>query len=234
MESMSSKPAIGFYYGKGNLKNLANYETVILQPEHYSAQEIKQLAKISKAYAYISLTEDSAKSGPWQLKERNLNWDTAYVDIGSSLWHEHILKQAASYFAQGFQGLFLDTLDAIDKYPEQRNNLLQLICKLKELAKNKALIANRGFSLMPELQNYVSAIVFEGFSCIWANDGSYRSLKADELAWTKKIAKELQASGLDIYALDYAEAEYLKEFAKKRANSYGFISLISNRELTKI
>lgn len=231
---MLSKPEISFYYGSDNLEKLVKSKAVVLQPEHYSAIEINQLTKYSKAYAYISLGEDSSKSGPWQLAERNHDWDTAYVDIGSSLWQENILKQASSYFTQGFQGLFLDTLDAVEKYPEQRNHLLYLISQLKELSQNKPLIANRGFSLMPELQKYVSAIVFEGFSCVWTNDGKYRSLKANELAWTQRIAKELQASGLDIYTLDYAEATYLKEFAQRRANNHGFISVISNRELTKI
>lgn len=231
---MLSKSEISFYYGSDNLEKLASYRTVVLQPEHYSAQELKQLAKNSQTYAYISLGEDSSKSGPWQLMERNHDWDTAYVDLGSSLWQENILKQAASYFTQGFQGLFLDTLDAVDKYPEQRNNLLYLISQLKNLAQTKPLIANRGFSLIPELQKYVSAIVFEGFSCIWTSDGKYRSLNSNELVWTNKIARDLQASDLDVYALDYAETEYLKEFAQKRADMYGFISVISNRELTKI
>ena len=230
---MSSKE-ICFYYGSQNLDKLAKYKTVILQASHYTSQEINDLSKNTRVYAYLSLGEDSAKSGPWQKKERNRDWDTAYVDIGSSLWQAEILNKASSYFAQGFQGLFLDTLDAVDIFPEYKEDMLLLICRLKQLAKSNALIANRGFSLLPDLEKYIEAIVFESFSSIWQASGKCRSLKADELAWTKAIAQRLQASSLEVYTLDYADSVILKKFVQARAKAYGFKSVISNQYLTKI
>jgi len=233
MASTSSKEII-FYYGFGNLEKLADYQLAILQAEHYSGTEIQKLAQTTRLYAYLSLGEDAGDYGPWQRQERNHDWDSAYVDIGSSLWQEQILNKAAAYFEQGFIGLFLDTLDAVDVFPEYRSDMLFLISKLKDLAQDKPLIANRGFSLMPELEKYVAAIVFEGFSSTWSRDGKYNSLKIDELAWTKVIAKNLQSSGLELWALDYAKSEHLIDFAKKRAQNYGLKSIISNRELTRI
>ncbi len=234
MESMSSKSSISFYYGYGNLSKLREFERVVLQPSHYSQQDILELNRTTETYAYISLGEDSTSDGPWKLAEHNPDWGGSYVDLSSKMWHDNVLMQVEAYFEMGFQGIFMDTLDAIDIYPEQRENMLKLLERLKALAKDRPLMANRGFGLMPELQNYIDSIVFEAFSCTWTEAGSARKLTPNELLWTKRIANELKGYGLKIYALDYAENPKLISFAAERAKEFGFEAVISNRNLTLI
>jgi len=228
------KDPISFYYGYDNIAKLGNYQKVVLQPSHYSKEDILELNRTTETYAYISMGEDSTSDGPWRLAEQNPDWGSSYVDMSSKLWHDNVLRQIEAYFEQGFQAVFLDTLDAIDIYPEHRTDLLLLLANIKLLAKDRPLMANRGFSLMPEITNFIDSIVFEGFSCVWTENGRSRMLDATELLWTKRIARELTAYDLEVYALDYAQDPRMIKFATERAKVFGFVPVISNRNLTLI
>jgi polysaccharide biosynthesis protein PelA len=44
----------------------------------------------------------------------------------------------------------------------------------------------------------------------------------------------LEGQGIDLYALDYADTPALEAFARDRARSHGLVSLLSNRDLTRL
>jgi hypothetical protein len=87
---------------------------------------------------------------------------------------------------------------------------------------------------MPELLEIVDGVVFEAFSTRWSGKTGYSLLSKRELAWSATVALELQRKQLPIYALDYADNAELKHFARRRAEHFGFTSLIANRELTQL
>ncbi len=234
-DGLSLKQPIAFYYGFGKLNSLSAYQRVVLQPAHYTADDLNWLkARGVKPIAYISLGEDAGPPAIWHRSQKNTAWQTRYVKLASIGWRQHVCIQAKKYLAKGFEGLFLDTIDVVDLYPEDRKHMVELVTSLRALTGQKALIANRGFSLMKELSYLVDAVVFEAFSTKWTKDGEYTPLTVNELNWTSVIADELRKMEMPIYALDYADTPFLQAFAKRRARQHGFVTSISNRDLTHI
>jgi hypothetical protein len=135
--------------------------------------------------------------------------------------------------AAGFTGLFLDTLNVELTYPEDLPQLLALIAAIREEAKTRYLLANRGFVLLPRLTEFVDGILFESFSARWTEDG-YGPWPPDVLEHHAQIAEQLLQYDVDLYALDYADTEGLSEFARRRAAQFGLSCFISDRALSLI
>ncbi len=229
------KRPIAFYYGFGKLNALASYQRVVLQPAHYTADNLTWLkARGIKPIAYLSLGEDAGPPANWHRSKKNTAWQTRYVKLSSIAWQQHVCIQVKKYLAKGFDGIFLDTIDVVDLFPEDRKSMIELVTTIRAITGQRLLIANRGFSLMKELSYLVDAVVFEAFSTKWNKDGEYVPLTVNELNWTSVIADELSKIDMPIYALDYADTPFLKAFAKRRANQHGFITSVSNRDLTHI
>ena len=117
--------------------------------------------------------------------------------------------------------------------------MLGLLRELRTRSAGHYLLANRGFSLFPELAPLVDGLLFECFSSTW--QGGYRALSAPDLHYTagvlQRVTQPSRGRGrptLDLYALDYAVSEELATFSRSRAERYGLTPLISNRDLTRL
>lgn len=226
--------ALLVYYGRGELATLAGYRRVVLQPTHYDGAELRALAEAgTQALAYLSLGEDTGPDAPWQRPRRNPEWGGRYVYLGHPGWAKQLQASARTWLQRGFQGLFLDTLDTVDLFPEERGEMLELVARLRKLAHGRYLLANRGFSLLPELAELIDGFLFEAFSSTWCGE-RYAALPPRELLHNVMTAQRLQATGRDLYALDYALTPQLAAFARDRALRHGFTPLISNRDLTQL
>ncbi|MGL4609826.1 MAG: hypothetical protein ACRCYY_09100 [Trueperaceae bacterium] len=248
--SPSLRPPMVFYYGKGNMAALSRYNRAVLQPDHYTSLELNWLCRHSvETLAYLDLS-GKQPSKPWQTKT-NFSKETAarikpIVKSGTT-WTQPLLEQVKTIFELGFGGVFLDGLEKDALTPLHRLEILELITEIRNLAnttnvskptdgnaQQRTLLANRGFQLMPELLDFVSGVVFEAFSTRWQPKGGYAISPKHELAWSATVALELKRKAIPVYTLDYADNAELKHFAKRRAEHFGFTSLIANRELTQL
>jgi polysaccharide biosynthesis protein PelA len=234
------RPPMVFYYGKGNMAALTRYSRAVLQPSHYTSLELNWLRRHGvETLAYLDISSKST-SKPWQgadNKEVSSSWGKQFVRQGAT-WTQPVLEQVKTVFELGFAGVFLDTLESDEITPFRRLEKLELIAEVRSLANNNAqrrtLLVNRGFQLMPELLDFVNGVVFEAFSTRWQPKNGYSISAKHELAWSATIALELKRKNVPVYALDYADTAELKHFAKRRAEHFGFTSLIANRELTQL
>ncbi len=253
MAFRSSKPLV-LYYGHGRLHDLAGFRRAVLQPEHYSAAELDWLNRRRVTpLAYLSLGEDAGPSAPWHRPQSNAAWRTTYVHVGDPGWQRHLARQTDRALSKGFGGLFLDTLDTVDLFPEDRAALLATVATLRTRLGPRPLLANRGFGLLPELSGLVDGVVVEAFSTRWLPEGGCAALADDELEWTAVQAAALRALGVKAYALDYCcqeegqegspdareadrdgRARALTRFARARARRHSLVSLVSNRDLTRL
>ncbi len=231
-----ARPPIVFYYGKGNMAALTRYNRAVLQPGHYTSLELNWLRRHGvETLAYLDVS-GKGSSKPWQAKsakEAPSAWGKQFVRQGAT-GVQPVLEQVKTMFELGFAGVFLDTLETDEMTPLKRLETLELIAEVRSLANKNTLLANRGFQLMPELLDFVNGVVFEAFSTRWQSKGGYTIAPKHELAWSATIALELKRKQTPVYALDYADTAELKHFAKRRAEHFGFTSLIANRELTQL
>ncbi|MCL6527622.1 MAG: endo alpha-1,4 polygalactosaminidase [Thermaceae bacterium] len=235
MDAISSAQPIALYYGAGELPKLARYQRVVLQPEFYSAAELAWLSRQgSSPIAYLSLSEDTGPPAPWQRPERNPDWGGAYVWASHPGWVNHVLNQAQSALSKGFQGLFLDTLDIAEVFPEEAPHVLMLVALLREATAPAYLMANRGFTLMPRLVEFVDGHLFESFSAAWTREGRYEAWPPPILEDHARLAQELIQTDLELFALDYADTPALEAFARRRARQFGLHPFVSDKALSRI
>lgn len=241
--SSPSKRPLAVFYGRGELEALKHFERVVLQAFHYTDEAVGTLkAAGASPLAYLSLGEDVGevasegvgKTVPWRRSERNPNWHGHYVRAGHPGWAAQLLRQAEGLLARGFEGFLLDTLDTVDLFPEDRNAYLELVAALRRVAPQGYLLANRGFSLLPELAEHIDGLLFEAFSSTWYADNVTKALTPGDLLENTERVTAVEGFGLDLYALDYADTPALEAFARDRARSHGLVSLIGNRDLTRL
>ena len=73
---------------------------------------------------------------------------------------------------RGFAGLFLDTIDVQEIFPETRKGAADLVRQIRAQYPSILLAANRGFSLLEETNFCLDAFLFEAFTT-HCRDGEY-------------------------------------------------------------
>lgn len=221
------------YYGQGGLNKLRTYRTVVLQPGHYTPDEVMWLRNQGvSVLAYLSVGEDPGpERSPWSRQCRNPAWGTWYVKIGHAGWTARLHAAAEAHLGH-FGGLLLDTLDSTALFPSDRSPLLRTLRGLRQRHPGAYFLANRGFDLLPEMARYVDGVLIEPFTTSW-EDG-YRKLRPHELAYTAEMLRRVRASGLDAFALDYACTPQQRRAALVRARAQGVSTFVSVRDLTAL
>lgn len=229
------KQPLAVFYGAGEMSALQGFRRVALQPQHYSDAALRALRAAGTApLAYLSLGEDVGAAAPWWRPERNEAWFGHYVQAAHPGWLAQLTETAEGLLARGFAGFLLDTLDTVDLFPEDRDAYLGLVAAVRQLTPTGYLLANRGFSLLPELTAYIDGLLFEAFSSTWSAGGKTKALPPADLLINTQRVGALEGQGIDLYALDYADTPALEAFARDRARSHGLVSLLSNRDLTRL
>ncbi|MGC8904590.1 endo alpha-1,4 polygalactosaminidase [Thermus sp.] len=225
------------YYGTdpAEAAKLVNFDLAIVQPNLPKAAllELKRAGVKVVAYLSVGEAEPGRVSVPkdWILGQ-NPNWGSYYVDARKPGWQDLVLSQAKDYLAQGFDGLFLDTLDTADLFPETAPGLVALVKRLREAFPQAILVQNRGFRVLPETARYVDAVMYENLSSMYDfKAGRYVPVDNDPspvLPFAKR--------GLVVLALDYAlpEDQGLIERAYVRARELGFIPYVSVIRLDRV
>lgn len=135
---------IQLYAEQPPLSELAQFEWSVVEPGHMTASDVKTLRKLgSQPFAYVSVGEfdgnkaeiDKAGLGKAVTAVRNDSWDSQVMDLTAPAWREHLLGRAKALEAQGYAGLFLDTLDSFQLLPEasQQAQRVALTSFLREL-----------------------------------------------------------------------------------------------------
>ncbi|WP_405215795.1 hypothetical protein [Deinococcus sp. SM5_A1] len=220
------------YYGMGKLRELARFDTVVVHPDQYTHSDVEKLiAGGTRVLAYLSLGEDNGPKAPWHLEERNTVWNTQHVALAHPGWRRFLRAQVDACMPV-YQGFLLDTLEVVDVRPEARSQMMVLLRELRRQAPHKYLLANRGFSLLPDMGKLVDGVLIESFSTTW-EDG-YRKHSPQALAFTHEMKVRVQRAGLDVYGLDYATTPHLARFARQRAARLGVPTFVSTRELHRV
>ncbi len=224
------------YYGvdQKEAEKLVNFDLAIVQPI-LPQEALKTLKEAGvKVLAYLSVGE--AEPGQQVPKEwvlgQNPNWGSYFIDARQPGWQEWVLGRAREYLGIGFDGLFLDTLDTADLFPEVGQGLVALVKRLREAFPTAILVQNRGFRLLPETASAVDAVMYENFSSMYDfKTGRYVAVESDPspvLPFAKR--------GLVVLAMDYAlpEQEDLVVRDYVRAREFGFVPYVSVIRLDRV
>jgi uncharacterized protein (TIGR01370 family) len=238
-------PEVLICYGKLQAEKIAGYQTLILEPKHYFASNIRVFKKQNKeVYAYISLGEVNVNAPHYAklsslTSGKNEQWDSHYLNLEASKTTKVLLELIDSIFATGYDGLFLDNIDNFNQYgpqKEQKEALIQLIQKIKSKYPNKKLIQNAGLALVPETSTYISAIAIESVASAYdfksqqyqlSSDEQWKTRSADVIAVQKKYQKP-------IILIEYADSSALFTQIQDRANTLDCSLFVGAIDLQKL
>lgn len=241
--------SVTFWYAdEPPISELAQSDWSVVEPGHLSEGDVKTLRKLgSQPFAYLSVGEfsgnkaeiDKAGLGKAVSPVRNGAWDSQVMDLEASAWREHLLGRAKALQAEGYTGLFLDTLDSFQLLPEaaREKQRLALASFLRELHKRQPdlkLFFNRGFEVLPDLDGVAAAVAVESIHAGWdASAKRYRPVPEADRQWLETQMQPLRAKGIPLVAIDYLPPERRDEARKlaKRLREEGFIPYIGTPEL---
>ncbi|GEM49304.1 endo alpha-1,4 polygalactosaminidase [Deinococcus cellulosilyticus] len=228
------------YYGKdaATISKLSNFDLAITQPG-LSKEQLDALHENgTRVVAYLSIGElDPGSAWAGEVKDSwvlgtNANWGSKFVNASEVGWQDIMVRETGKLIAQGYDGVFLDTLDTADVYPQAAPGLVATVEKLRKTYPDAVIVQNRGFSLLKQTAELVDAVMFEGFSSAWDfNKKEYHAVQGDP-NFVASYAKR----GLVVLAQDYANPDDTATITNDyvRAREYGFIPYVANLMLDQL
>jgi uncharacterized protein (TIGR01370 family) len=228
------------YYGKDakSIADLSLFDLAIVQPQLSKAQ-LENLHKAgTRVIAYLSIGELDPKSplvkkvpAAWILGENKI-WGSKYIDASQEGWQKLMLEQQAKLIKAGYDGVFLDTLDTVDLFPQIRAGLVGIVEKMRKAYPEHLIVQNRGFALLNQTSELIDAVMFENFSS-WYNfdKKQYESLSGDPSS-----VMSYHERGLVVLCMDYANPDQTDLITRDftRAKQFGFIPYVATILLDKL
>ncbi|MFN3134114.1 MAG: endo alpha-1,4 polygalactosaminidase, partial [Candidatus Kryptonium sp.] len=227
-------------YSKVTPDEAKDFELLILDPDHYTANEIGELKKSGTILiAYLNIAEFESYRG-YSIPEsliigKNPEWEGHfYVDVTSNVWQSLIFDQVIpKIISKNFDGFFIDMVDIVQVFPHFYAWVIDIVRTIKLQNKEKILIANNGWILMDTLKNYVDAFLIEGLFTSY-NFQSKRYFVRFEKEYADRV-KILKSLGKKIFTLDFLpEHDKRRNFVKNLSKYYGFTPYVSTIELNKL
>jgi len=231
---------------------LAQFDRVVLEPDHTDAGERAAVsADGASLFAYLSIGEvgperswRAAIDDGWVLG-RNDDWNSQVMDLTDSGWADFVIERVDRLMADGYDGLFLDTMDSFTLHTDtpaerqaQRAALAALIDRLVRRHPDMRLIANRGFEVLDAIGGHLEALAAESLYANWDNRAQrYGSVSPADRRWLlAQLLRARDAHGLDIIAIDYvapARRDEARAVAARIA-AHGFVPWVATPGLDHI
>lgn len=257
-DSPSNGRKFGVYYGTTLLPELSSFDVLVLDADkHPDLGLVRQKAPIRQTLlGYVSLCE----LGPGRRYADALHraglilpypseWPgSEMIDIRRPEWRRMVVEEIApQVFQEGFDGLFLDTLDdaaslenAADRaLPGMQDAAVALVHALRTKFPGRPIMMNRGFELLGRVGGDIDMLLAESVMADWQGPGHKpRLVASDEVADSLKLiaAARRRHDQLVVYSLDYWDPRDRAGVAQLYSleRSQGFIPYVATPSLTEI
>lgn len=200
--------------GRDKIDRLEDYQTVIIDAEHFTKADIKKLKKAGKTvYTYLSIgsLEDYRsyyKSYKHLALSKYDGWEgEEWVDVSDKSWQKLMLKRAKEFKKKGVDGFFIDNTDVYYEYKEPRiyKGLVKILTDIRKL--NARVIINGGDVFVSkylkenkDLKKIADGVNQEGvFTTLVEDKKKGEEITRYYLNYLKKLSKK----GIRIYLTEY-------------------------------
>jgi len=242
--------SIAFYYAnKPPVDVLSQFDRIVVEAENMTPSDIQNLSQEgSRVYAYLSVGEVGPERSyvdsidPSWVLGTNPSWNSKVLDLTNPAVRNFLLSHVAALKNEGYQGLFLDTMDSFNLYTKtdaqraaQSQGLTSLIREMGSRYPGIKLITNRGFEVLDNIAQYVEAVAAESLYAGWNNiEQAYIDVPEGDREWLKgKLDHVKDKLGLDVIAIDYlppSQRDAARSVAEKIAKD-GYIPWVTNPTL---
>jgi uncharacterized protein (TIGR01370 family) len=237
-----NKNSVFVCYGRLEPESIKGYNYVILESKYYTFYEVQRIkSQNDKVIAYISLGEINANSFYFNqfnsdFSGKNEVWNSYYLNLKSKKTLEILMKMVDNILANGYDGLFLDNIDNFSDFGPQFNqkeDVIQLIIKIKTDYFNHILIQNSGLQLISETAKYIDSVVFESVASNYTfGDKSYKLRNEFEFEeYVNRLISIKKQYNLPILLIEYADTIPLRNAIEKRIKPSRFDYFIGNINL---
>ena len=238
------------YYGSGKVGQLSAYDLVILHSPQMDKADIATLKEQGVvAVGYITVGEDAKLrkgngKGPdgqasWYFDrdhdgkpDQNPIWKSYFANPMDPNWRLDRVREAKRLVEQeGYDGIFLDTIDTVGRFPDTQMGMIQLVQDLREALPNAPIVLNQGYSLLTQLAPLADAFMLESFTATYDfQSKAYILNTPSSMDWhahkvRQYVQPALEQHSLKVLVLDYAKADDLAviQAAANRATTFGFL-----------
>ena len=251
--SAAQTPSIAFYYGQHlPVAQLGQFQRVVVEADEVKPLVLQRLqAEGARVYAYLSVGEaDQGRTwlpslpSAWVLG-RNAAWDSRIMDLTQAGWRRVLLNRADSLWADGYRGVFLDTLDsyqAVAKTDKEKtaqiDGLLQFLRELHARHPGMHVLLNRGFEVLPQVASWVDGVAAESLYKGWDQAAhAYRDVSEQDRQWLlQRLNAVRERYHLSVYVLDYVPPDQRAAALEdaRRIEKLGFVPWVSNPTLDAV
>ena len=220
-------------------------ETILLDDDisslHYQGKTLLAYLSIGEAEDYRSYwTDDWNINPPSFLDKENPDWEGNYkVRYWDEDWQNIIFSRANELASQGYDGIYMDIVDAYYYFEEQgrASAKSEMISFVNKLATQTRAI-NPNFLIVPQnaVELYAEpefASVIDGFGVedLWFNDDS-RQDSADR-DYRLKFLDDAVEDGKFVLSVDYPLSQENICVYYSNCNNHNFICTVSDRDLSR-
>lgn len=244
---ISSKTPFGVCYAKVTPDQVRAYEMVIVEPDFYTKAEVEALKNTGTTIlAYITLGEVDKNRWYYPLLEQegfigvNENWGSSYLNLEKKEVRSILLdRMLPEVMIKGFDGLFLDTIDAVAPYTERRElepYMVELIHTIRAQHPGITIIQNAGLFLLDETRSSVDAVLIEDIASGYdfENQKYYIKNKEEFQNRVELVTSTAEEYKTPIFIIDFAELPAEISEIKSRLDTLNFPYFISNIQLSKL
>ena len=240
-----------FFYGTPFPQELHVYDAVVVEAGHKDFQKIEGRMQ-GKLYAYTSLGEVGperpyANAVPSVAKlARNPAWKSTVLDQTSPAWRAFFIDNiVAPLWQRGFRGIFIDTLDSYQlaatspqAKAQQEAGMVETLRQLHERYPEMRIILNRGFEILPQVHQWVTAVAAESLFQGWDNAAqSYRPVSEPNRQWLMERLNHVKNEyHLPVIVIDYAAPGQRREAREiaSRIRAAGFVPWVTDSDLDMV
>ena len=234
--------AYGVFLGlNGTMSRLEKFHIVVIEPEEYTLEKVKKLKKQGKrVIAYLNVGSiEKSRSYFKQFKSITLGdyegWpDEKWIDISKKSWKEFLVKQAAKWIAQGYDGFYIDNLDVVELY--KKKNLYKpakdILKAIRKIGPTYLMINGADYFINRCIKD--NDICFnalqqeEVFTRYDYDSKKYKSQSSSEKKRLKQHVVNAAKNKIDIFLLEYRASKVNRLKIKNFCRKYGFIYYNAN------
>lgn len=240
-----------FFYGSPFPQELHVYDAIVVEADHKDFRTVEGVIQ-AKLYAYTSLGEVGpekpyANAVPSDAKlARNPAWKGVIMDQASPAWRAFFIDNiVVPLWQRGFRGIFIDTLDSYQlaaASPQakalQEAGMVETIRQIHERFPGIRIILNRGFEILPQVHQWVSAVAAESLFQGWDNRAqSYMPVAEADRQWLLARLHHIQNEyHLPVIVIDYVQPGKRRE-AREIAHKIrvaGFVPWVTDADLNMV
>lgn len=229
-------------------KPLTEVQTVLLRRKPDGGRRL--------VLAYVSIGEAESYRDYWQadwrqhpppwLGPENANWPGSFaVRFWHPAWRDMLLGPGGTLdriLEAGFDGVFLDRVDAYGDWPDQRLRAQEAMITLVKAVSDRGRARRPGFLVVGQnaeplllSQTYLAAIdAVSKESLLYNLHGPGQANSDADVQWSLNYLRKAQAHGLPILAIEYADTYFSKLKCRFQLKKLGMTPFIGVKLLDAI